>query len=323
VNVLVVGVVAETLGWSLRPDVVGVTLCSLVGIGMAVIQMLRGRGIGWLAVSVLAALILPAVYADAVAEGAARRLTQAVGEGRVLRAEREAEVLVWLRPSAQINGFSIRQFHHQLVTIRQNLERCVQPPVREEDSRSLRGQRIDALIQLDRPQEALALLEPLAATGDPVALDYRGLCALRLDDPEASLAAYREALEMWEVQAPGPRRHAGRMNALQGIGYAARQLDRRVEEEDAYRALVALDATPKNRLLLARCYHDHGKTTAAAAEVYQILLSTGDIGVRAAATELLVTMRRDHFGCLQVPRTTPSQTPPSPVPTEVRWPPNR
>jgi tetratricopeptide (TPR) repeat protein len=289
-------------GWLVRPDVAAVTAACVVPAVVATVAVLCGRGTGWLPLTIAAAVLLPLAYADAVTEGVAGRLAESLSQGRIARAERQAAVVAWLRPWAEAGGMPVTELVPRLAALRADLDRQVRRPLRGDEPLPVIGARIDALIQLERAAEALPLLEPLVAGGDPVALDYLGLCRQRLEEPAASLAAYRRAVAAWEAAPPGPRRTAGLVNGLKGVAYAARQLDRRADETRAYEAVVALDDAPRHLLLLARCHHDHGRTQAAADLLEQVLARTDEPAVRATATRLLVGMRRDHFGCLSVPR---------------------
>lgn len=287
-------------GWIERPDVPAVAFACLA-LAWMVGNSLRRANKGWATAAAVAAVVVPLAYADAVAEAVAGRLGESLSQGRVVRARQQATILASLRPWAVMHGMPLPRLLAELDTACVALERQIRAAFPGAPAAVPVRQRVVALLQLERPAEALLLLEELGPGDDPVVLDFVGLCHQRLDQPQASLAAYRRGWQAWLQQAPGPRQQAGLANAAKGIAYAHRQLDQRAEEEAAYEQLVRLEASPTNLLLLARCYQDHGKTGAAVDALNRLLETTDDQRLRTRVHGMLATMRRDHFGCLRVP----------------------
>lgn len=287
-------------GWIERPDVPAVAFACLA-LAWMVGSSLRRTNKGWAAFAVVAAGVVPLAYADAAAKAVAGRLGESLSQGRVVRAQQQATVLASLRPWAVIHGMPLAGLRAELDAQAAALERQARAAFPGTPATVPLPRRVVALLQLERPAEALLLLEELGPRADPLVLDFVGLCHQRLDQPQASLAAYRRGWQAWLQQAPGPRQQAGLANAAKGIAYAHRQLDQRAEEEAAYEQLVRLEASPTNLLLLARCYQDHGKTEAAVDALNRLLAATDDQQLRTRVQGMLTTMRRDHFGCLRVP----------------------
>ena len=287
-------------GWIERPDVPAVAFACLA-LAWMVGRSLRRTSRGWAVATAVAAVVVPLAYADAVAEAVAGRLGESLSQGRVVRARQQATVLASLRPWAVVHGMPLAGLRAELDAQTAALERQTRAAFPGAPATGSLPQRVVALLQLERPAEALLLLEELGPGDDPLVLDFVGLCHQRLDQPRASLAAYRRGWQAWLKQTPGPRQQAGLANAANGIAFAHRQLDQRAEEEAAYEQLVRLEASPTNLLLLARCYQDHGKTEAAVDALNKLLQATDDRLLRSRVRSMLATMRRDHFGCLRVP----------------------
>lgn len=254
----------------------------------------------WRLTLVLTTLFVPLAYADSVAVGLQGNLKQALEEDRIATAYRTAGKLLQLRPGERIFEVPLTRLFQDLNTAHTQLLVEANTPLPEAPVIAEIARRITVLIRLDRNAEALAALRPITEGPEPnpTAWDYLGLCHQRLDQPEASLAAYRRAEQIWRQRPESPDRLNGLANAHRGIAYAARQLGKRALEEDSYRSLVEIRASGESHFLLAQCYREHQKTELAASHFRIAAEMSPDL--KPAVATILKTMRSDHFGCLRV-----------------------
>ncbi len=250
----------------------------------------------------LAAVLVPSSYADAVADGLRSHLQQSLENQRTLRAYQQAAQLSQLKPHWKIGDVAVDRLRPQLQEAVERLLSEAQLPLGDSPSLSQLGRRITVLVQLERPQAALPLVRSLTAgpTPHPVALDFLGLCYQRLEQPNASLQAYRRAVEYWTEQPPSGNKSNGMASALRGIAFAARRLEDRTLEEVTYRELLQVAPTAEHHFLMAQCYREHQKTALAAEHARQA--SELDPAMSDSTNSILRTLSMDHFGCLQVPR---------------------
>ncbi|MCM2373580.1 tetratricopeptide repeat protein [Aporhodopirellula aestuarii] len=251
---------------------------------------------------VVIAIMVPATYADSIAEGTRMELEKALQTRRYALASVYAARLGQLNPGSKIQQKPIAIAESELSRMVDELEASLQGPTSQRLSTSDVGRRVTILMQLDRNEEALRLLAPLThgPRFQPISLDYSGLCLQRLERFQESLDAYQAAVDYWQAQKPDPRRQASLASAWKGVGFAARRLNERSMEEHAYRQLVELAPTAENHMLLAQCYREHQKTHLASRHL--------SIAARLAperkgqSDSMLSSMSTDHFGCWLVPR---------------------
>lgn len=254
------------------------------------------------AVMVGLAFLIPMAYADGVADGLTKDLQQSLDSRRYALATRQAFQISQLLPGQKVNRKPVQTVHQELNAVVIRLTAEVARAIPSQTSSADSGTRITLLMHLDRNLEALSLLEPLTNDSQfrPIALDYQGLCHQRLQQYSQSLASYKAALADWQSHQPNHKTRSGLASAWKGIGYAARRLDQRTLEENAYRDLVRIMPSAENHLLLAQCYREHQKTRLAA--THSSIAMRLDPELSRESESMLASMSTDHFGCMQVPR---------------------
>jgi len=248
------------------------------------------------------AIAIPATYVDTLSEGFHNDLEQALDSNRYAIAYRYSAILTQLNPRGMVRGESLHVIANQLGKMVGDFEAAVRDPIPRNASIAERRNRVTLLMHLDRNRQALVELQSFTQGPQfqPISLDYCGLCFQRLEMYSQSLAAYQASVSYWKTQDEGNRRKAGLVSGWKGIGYAARRLNQRRLEENAYQELVHVSPSAAHHLLLAQCYRDHQKTSLAA-EHYAIT-SELDPGLMSQSQAMLSNMSRDHFGCWNVPR---------------------
>ncbi|QDV15040.1 Tetratricopeptide repeat protein [Rosistilla oblonga] len=246
-------------------------------------------------------ILVPAVYAHAVAADLQKALTESLQNQRIALAARQADQLSQLAPTQTIDGTPLVTLLPQLQQRRTQLIDQLATAT-EPTSLGEIAQQITTLVQLERHDEALRRIEPLTrgANFHPVALDYQGLCFQRMERPEESMAAYRRSLEFWMSQPDGQAKRSGLISGYKGVGFAARRLQMRLLEEQAYQQLVEIAPTGEHHFLLAQCYREHQKTRLAA-EHFKAAMQQ-DPSMQSQIEAILATLSMDHFSCLSVPR---------------------
>lgn len=258
-------------------------------------------------------IAIPAAYNDSIAQGLHNDLQRSLNDQRVTRACQQAAQLMQLQPQRSIADTSVVGLHQELRQIQTQLQAQLKSSTPQPtstatpESTAAIGQRVVLLMQLDRHHEALQCLQPLLSGQrfHPIALDYQGLCYQRMDEPRASLAAYRASADYWreQIALDASRPTDGLASALRGIGYAARQMNQRVMEEQAYAELVALAPSGENHLLLAQCYQEHQKTDLA--RTHALAAKQLSPERSAQADKILSALAVEHFGCLNSLRSAP------------------
>ncbi len=290
-----------------RASIAIVVMLSVVLMGAAVMTPPRSPVFvkqAWLSAAMLGvlALLVPAAYVDAVADGIRIDLERSLETRRFALANQQASQFAQLNPGGTVHQKSVRMVQQELSAIVAKLKADVRRPIAAEASVAALGSRITVLMHLDRNQEALRLLEPLThgERFEPISLDYKGLCYQRLQQMSASLEAYQAAVAYWESQPASDTKQSSLASAWKGIGFAARRLDQRTLEEQAYRELVEVAPSAENHLLLAQCYREHQKTRLAAE--HSTMAMQLNPALQSQSESILSSMSMDHFGCLQIPR---------------------
>tara|TARA_A100001391_G_scaffold156159_1_gene114029 strand:- start:2 stop:1192 length:1191 start_codon:yes stop_codon:yes gene_type:complete len=247
------------------------------------------------------AFLIPAAYADAVADGIRIDLENSLDSRRFATAERQARTMAEIVPGGIVHDKALLSLIPELQRTVEQMEEEVRRPLRTQPPIAEVGRRITLLMHLDRLDDALQLLSPLRRDPRfrPTCLDYQGLCWQRQEHFSKSLAAYQSAVAYWQTQPDSDRKQLSLASAWKGVGFAARRLGKRTLEEHAYQTLVDLSPTAESHLLLAQCYSEHQKTKLAGQ--HAALAVELDPNLQAQSASMLTSMSRDHFGCLQLP----------------------
>jgi len=257
--------------------------------------------------TLILAIVTPMVYTNLVGNQLEKAIGEALSGQRITHSLTLTESLQAVRPETIIGNQSLTDLSNVLQEQQQRLQQFLA------SSASLRqpGQRITALMQLDRYHEALELLQPMIDNPQtaPVALDYSGLCHQRLKNWEESRQFYSAARDYWKSEPETPRRTESLMSAYRGIAFAERQLDHPHAAEEAY--LAALDLAPSAEIhfLLARLYEGEQRTQAAAKQI-QAAIQLAPEQYSDSGEKLLHKMALSHFGCLQISGEYTSKTTP-------------
>jgi len=174
-------------------------------------------------VTLIMAVVTPVVYANLVGNQLEKSLGEALSGQRITRSLELTESLQAVRPQMTVGDQSLTQLSNALSEQQARLKQFLASTI----SAGQPGQRITALMQLDRYEEALELLQPMIdnVQSSFIALDYAALCHQRLNNWEASRDLYAAARDSWKNQAESPRRTESLLSAYRGIAFAERQLD--------------------------------------------------------------------------------------------------
>jgi hypothetical protein len=250
--------------------------------------------------AVIVALV-PFAYADSVARAVQDQLVDAIQDDRPVKALGLATTLTALASDAEVFGQRPGELIEPLQRRVSDLNTIVSSsPVDQTDLAAV-GRRAMALIQLDRNQDAIALLTPLTFAPDtaPVAFDYCGLCCQRLQRWDASLQWYEESRDFWMAKPRSSQRTHALLSAYKGIAFANRKLDNSLAAEQAYKQALLTSPTAEIHYLMALHYEDQQQTSLATDHVKQSMLLAPD-RYQQPGEELLSKMSRSHFGCLSV-----------------------
>jgi hypothetical protein len=207
------------------------------------------------------ALVPPAMYASAATAARSASANEWLASGRLAKADRALAGLCELGSDRPVAGKPPGEARRAARRDLDRLERAAQSPLPPTVPPRARFARAEVLIQLDRLDEAAALLEPLAAGS----LNAQILLATVDRDRghfAASAARYEAVLARAlpdAAQFPEARETA--RFAFEGLAFVARADARPADAEAALlRALEALPADAAHfHHLLGRHYHDGGR----------------------------------------------------------------
>jgi len=245
------------------------------------------------------AMVTPQVYGRLVSTQLEETLTETIGSQRVTRSLELSQSLLALKPETVIQGRPLDEWQSFLQRQSESLESFLS---RSENLPNRNGQRVMALMQLDRYNEALQILKPMLDNPRtaPIARDFAGLCHQRLKNWEQSRYWYILSRDGW-LQAPhNPRRNEALLSAYRGIAFAERQLDNPRAAEEAYLSALELSESAEIHFLLARLYEGEQRSQAAATQIRKAVELAPD-AYRDAGQKLLNKMAISHFGCLSLP----------------------
>ena len=245
--------------------------------------------------AVIMAFLLPLAYAGNVAETMQQQLSESLSAGRLKRSCDHAISLQALQPGAQVNGKRLDSLSVQL----QEQVRRLESLLAQRSTELPIGQRVAALMQLDRDEEALATLIPLTYRADApaVAYDYCGLCCQRLERWSESRDWYQKSESTWQPRPSSPQRTAALLSAWKGIAFAERKLDHPMAAREAYRQALSMEETAEIHFLLARLDEEQQHTSAARQHVARAI-ALAPQQYRAPGERLLRKMEFSHFSCL-------------------------
>ncbi|MCC7418790.1 MAG: tetratricopeptide repeat protein [Planctomycetaceae bacterium] len=281
----------------------GLTLCSqwLVDVWRphCRLRLLRWTW-GTTTLAVVAATVVPAMYAHQRTSDQIVRVGECLDRQRLGTAAEMARELLLIRPEATFQGTS-------LARIERNLQKTLVAARRQ--IRELAGhsepenvlERATLLAICSKSHAAESLVKTLLDDPDR-GIDAAQLLGALLEDRgdwDASRAWYDRA----RMALRGRRdRSEDVVRALNGIAYAARKRGNRPAAESAYREAVALAPTAEQHFLLAQFYEDIQRGDSAARSARKAM-ELDPAHFQTAGEKLLDTLQVHHTSCLGVYRT--------------------
>ncbi len=247
-------------------------------------------------------LAIPFLYSDSVRRSTEEALAESLSSQRYYKSLQEAELLSTLAPSAKVLEIPVASLKTELAQQVTMLETSLSEGSSPSSPRSVAhaGQRVTALMQLDRYQEALKLLKEISSQEEapPQVLDFSGLCCQRLSRWEESRDWYRQSRQFWATQPESPMQHQALISAYKGIAFAERQLEHPASAEQAYLSALKLEPNADIHFLLARLYDQQERTADARKHATQAMtLAPARYGQEGQS--LLRRASLSHFGCSQ------------------------
>lgn len=261
-------------------------------------------------VLLMQAILIPAAYADSVSRELQEQLGEALASQRIVHSLHLARTLLMIAPRAEVHELSLTELARELDSHVRALDASLARPQTSSTTPREAGQKVAILIQLERNQEALDLLQellPWPETG-PIALDYCGLCCQRLGRWKESRDWYEKSRQTWERIPANDQRTQALVSAYLGIAYAERQMDHPVNAQKAYASALKIRPSAEIHFLLARLHEQQEQTASARYHLDQALtIAPGEF--QSEARELLHKMSLTHFGCLLFTRPDPPIAP--------------
>ena len=234
----------------------------------------RGRrlwsrsGIGWGVVTALAALALPAAYAGELCRRQTALAADLLQRQQPVLAGAIATRLCALGSSYPLADMTPAAARHHLDDRIASLEESVRAASGDALDVPRSIERARALAMLDRGEQACQILAPLAETDTAAALLLAAILQHRQRWPE-STARYRAVADALKESPPSTIATAGRVRALDGIAFNARETGQYAEAEAVYlQGLAEIPAAAAHfHFQLGRHYQLGGMPFRAAAHV--------------------------------------------------------
>jgi hypothetical protein len=236
------------------------------------------------------ALVPPALYASAATAARAASANEWLASGRLIKAERALAGLCELGSARLVADKPAGDVRRAARRDLDRLERTAQFPLPPTAPPRARFARAEVLIQLDRLDEAAALLEPLAP-GSPNAQMLLATLDRDRGHFAASAAGYEAVLARTVPDAGRDieARETARL-AFEGLAFVARADNRPADAEAALlRAIEALPADAAQfHFLLGRHYSDGGRPVRALEHLRRAAELDARFAARAAEIELAI-----------------------------------
>jgi tetratricopeptide (TPR) repeat protein len=248
-----------------------------------------------------AALVPCALYADGVAAARTEQAADLFRRGRLVRADAVLAGLVELGGERPVQGKPPAEVRRSLASALPRLRQRAAASLPPTAPPAARLDRAVLMIQLERPADAAALLEPLEADHTAALL----LASVYRDQERwaESDARFERVLAAALPRAADPVARADALTALEGLAFNARADGR---PADAERVLTrGLEALPDRAALfhfqLGRHYHDGGQSGRALAHLREAArLDPAEYGEPAA--RLIRQIQSATPACLSWPR---------------------
>jgi Tetratricopeptide repeat len=233
------------------------------------------------------ALVPAALYASAATAARTASATEWAASGRVAKAERAMAGLCELGSARPVAGKPPGDLRRALVRELERLTRAASAPLPPTAPPRARFARAEVLIQLDRLDEAAALLEPLAV-GSPNARMLLATVDRDRGRYTESAASYEAVLALAVPDAAQfPEARVTARFAFEGLAFVARADGRPTDAETALvRAVEALPTDAAHfHFLLGKHYHDGGRPAKALEHLRRAIELDPKLADRAAEIE--------------------------------------
>jgi len=257
--------------------------------------------INWL-FAVLLLVMVPATYQWAKEKANTKTAREYLSQSRLVEARDLLKRCAVLDPHGRIDGAPRETRIVELDAKIQALRDQVAQPLRKDASIPAAITRATYLAMLDRRDEALLLLLPLARSDQFAAAGGQALLGTIYQDRGdwgESLFHFQRAGEFWQPQGESPPKKQALAAALQGQAFAYRKLGNIDQAEAIYTKLLELAPTAQHHFLLAQFYEDIQDTSQAADHARQAIELSPE-RYQAPAGALLTKMKANHFGCFQL-----------------------
>lgn len=252
--------------------------------------------------AILLLVLVPATYAHAKGEANAKTALDYLAQSRFVEASDLLNRCMVLDSTSSSRGKLLHplviQLNAKIPSIQQQVEQPLSPVASTKD----RIERAIQLAILNRREESLLLLLPLAQSSEFAASGGHELLGTIYQDRrdwEESLFHFRLASEFWQAESSSPVLKRGLIQSIQGQAYAHRKLGRIAQAEAMYAQLIELSPTAEHHFLLAQFYEDIQDTPQAALHARRAMEISPE-HYKASAGALITKMKTNHFGCFQL-----------------------